>query len=310
MLAPPPANPTAWKDIADEALKVLALLVGAAWTLLQYWRTHPNRQKPEVIVEGRMLQQNEDAYLSIHASMKNVGQREYCIDRRGTSLRIWELSEASIKEKALPDEFEVLKVFSEHRQMEAGTTIHDNLALALPKSKHASVSLYRIELRVRVSAYISAWRKMWRSLFRRLLTRTLKAALGNDFESVHRTRITERLGTKFDQALFSFTFDELFVGVRNRKAEFREIFGRDFGEIVERPPALKMRWWRFLFRMSQVDFTIFRTNCLVEPLKEPVPNVSSTRLEDKASTTALKETADADPSIPVDSHVAVRTAAV
>ena len=300
------AKLAAHKDIADLALKGSALVVGAAWTLLQYWRTHPNRHKPEVGVEGRLLRRNGEVYLTIHCSMKNLGQREYLIDKRGTGLRIWRLSQESLQANALPFAFQILEVFTEHNQMEAGTTIHDNKAVAIPQ-KTESVVLYRVQLRVRVSGNISLRRRICRRLFLTLLTKNLKRAMGDSFEASY-PKAEQQFGKKF-RDIFSFKFDELFKGTTSRKPEFRKVVNKDLGEILGPFAGLKAGFLRVLWALSSVDFTIFRTNCLIESTVEPMA-AENVLTSVAASLPPPKEDADADAPVPATSRMAAGTAAV
>jgi hypothetical protein len=150
-----------WLDVvADKAIKVIGVVVGAAWTYFLYRRSHPDQSKPEVEVEGVPFKKKGKTYLSIGCKMKNVGQSDYWIEKRGTLLSVFPLP-GDEKEPLNP----VLarRVFTDHTQMEAGATIRECTVLPIPDS--LNLDRFRgleIRLWVRLSGKVGIVRKRFR----------------------------------------------------------------------------------------------------------------------------------------------------
>lgn len=66
-----------WQDVADRVIKFLALLAGAAWTLMQYQRSRTYAQKLELELETRMFFK-DGPYLETELRLKTWERRGMC----------------------------------------------------------------------------------------------------------------------------------------------------------------------------------------------------------------------------------------
>jgi hypothetical protein len=143
-LADPHAVATFWLDVADKAIKTLALFVGAGWTYLNYRRGRTFRRRLEPEVKGELFERSGAHYLSIVCRLKNVGLSEIPLQQRGTACTVFAIREKDMRPS---DPVDILEVFTEHAWIEPGELIahHELIALAF-----FSLDLVGIELRMRV----------------------------------------------------------------------------------------------------------------------------------------------------------------
>lgn len=147
LMTPADLNPTAtfWLDVSDKALKALAVLLGGAWTWMNYRRSRTYKQRLESGIAGEIFQQAGHFYLSIVCHLKNVGLGLYEIRQKGTACVVTALrrdSDGRIQE----DRLKTLSVFTEHQWIEPGEPIDDPLLVEVP-SPDTFVAL-RVSLRV------------------------------------------------------------------------------------------------------------------------------------------------------------------
>lgn len=149
----PHADARFWLPVADATIKFIALLVGAAWTWMNYWRGRTHKHRPVLETSGKLFKKNGRLYLSVVGRLKNVGQSKYEIEREGTACEVWALTEDA------PAPGELIwtsDVFIEHRWMEPGGQTEDALLIEVPAhlSEDTIVAL-RIGLRL-VSAGVES----------------------------------------------------------------------------------------------------------------------------------------------------------
>jgi len=64
------ANAKFWLEVADAIVKFIALLVGAAWALMNYLRGRTYKRKLELGITGKLFRRNGKLYLSILCRLK------------------------------------------------------------------------------------------------------------------------------------------------------------------------------------------------------------------------------------------------
>lgn len=115
-----------WLDVADKAIKGIAVLVGGAWTYSNFLRARTFRPRIECTVSGQIFRKNGQAYALVSCVLKNAGQSKYVISQKGTYLEPIALTPAG--RVKLPG----AEVFSEHAWIEPGEQIVDPVVLAIP----------------------------------------------------------------------------------------------------------------------------------------------------------------------------------
>jgi hypothetical protein len=155
MLADPVVHTEAkfWLDVGDAAIKFVALLVGAAWTWMNYRRGRIYTHKPMVRTTGRLFTKSGELYVSILCELKNIGQSKYEIEQEGTACRVWAITD----DMPTPEELIWLSsVFTQHGWMEPGGEIVDPLLIRIPPHlSEAQLVGIRVGLRV-VSAGVES----------------------------------------------------------------------------------------------------------------------------------------------------------
>ena len=90
-----------WLDVADKAIKALAVAVAALWTLMNYKKSRTFQRKLEPTVCGEVFESGGNYYALVSCRLKNVGQSHYTITKEGTALEALKLT---------PDGREILSV--------------------------------------------------------------------------------------------------------------------------------------------------------------------------------------------------------
>jgi hypothetical protein len=137
----PHANAKFWLDVADDIIKFIALLVGAAWTWMNYLRGRTYKRKLEADVTGHLFRKNAQLYLSIHCQLKNVGQSEYPIEQHGSGCQVIAYSGGP------PELLWTFSVFTEHGWLEPGEQIDEPLLLRVRVDPTRLIGL-RLHLKV------------------------------------------------------------------------------------------------------------------------------------------------------------------
>ena len=83
------ANAKFWLEVADAIVKFVALLVGAAWALMNYLRGRTYKRKLELGITGKLFRRNGKLYLSVLCRLKNVGLAMYPIKQEGSACQIF-----------------------------------------------------------------------------------------------------------------------------------------------------------------------------------------------------------------------------
>ena len=134
------AEPAAAKHTSmstDDVLKSLAVIVGGAWTYLNYVRGRTFRKRLEVEITGSIFQDEGLSFFSGRCHLKNVGLAQTKIVEVGTGVSIYTLRlvETASGRKTSKEEIVVLPLFEKHGWVEPGESISDPFVAVLPERK-------------------------------------------------------------------------------------------------------------------------------------------------------------------------------
>jgi hypothetical protein len=149
MLFSPEVHPyaTFWLDAADKLFKLVAVLVAASWTWMNYSRGRTYKRKLEASVSGEIFFKNGLAYLLAQCRLKNVGQSVYKIQQKGTACTVESLS---LKGRT---RLNVVSVFTLHEWIEPGELVDDPFVIPIPDTK----TFVALRLNLRVVSEGIAW---------------------------------------------------------------------------------------------------------------------------------------------------------
>src|SRR5271168_3492517 len=85
--AQPHATARFWLDVIDEVIKAIAVLVGAAWTWMNYRRSRTYAKKLELQLSGSSFRR-EGLYVEINAGLKNLGASRHRPQQEGTTCEL------------------------------------------------------------------------------------------------------------------------------------------------------------------------------------------------------------------------------
>lgn len=111
---------TFWLDVADKAIKALAVTIGAAWTYNNVRRSRIYARKLEPCVSGTLFEKNGGLYVLISCELKNIGQTKYPIEQKGTYVGAVAISDQGEERRVL-----ALEIFKDHDWIEPGEQISE-----------------------------------------------------------------------------------------------------------------------------------------------------------------------------------------
>lgn len=129
-----------WLDVADKAIKALAVAVAGLWTLMNYRKSRTFQRKLEPSVSGEIFESGGKRYMLVLCRLKNVGQSQYTITKEGTALEALKLTPQG------RETLSVNAVFQEHAWIEPGEQIEDPIVLTIPER----VTFVAIKLNLRI----------------------------------------------------------------------------------------------------------------------------------------------------------------
>lgn len=83
-----------WLDIVDKAVKVVAVLLGGAWTLMHYLRGRTFKRRLEPGVNGLLFRSGGEAYVVVTCTLKNLGLSKCDLDFPGTWCEVQQMKPA------------------------------------------------------------------------------------------------------------------------------------------------------------------------------------------------------------------------
>jgi hypothetical protein len=138
---------TFWLDVADKGIKALAVMVGAAWTHINFLRSRTFKRKVESSVSGKMFVKEGRYYVLVSCRLHNVGQSKYPIKQKGTYLEAMTLDPGGRRR------LKGAEIFEDHGWIEPGEQIEEPLVLAIPDPK----TYVALRLNMRVVSKTVEW---------------------------------------------------------------------------------------------------------------------------------------------------------
>jgi hypothetical protein len=143
------AEPSSWTK-ADTISKFAIAIIGGLWSWVTYVRGRTFRRRLELKVSGEVFLEGNVRFLSIIATIRNVGLSKAKLFQEGTSLRMVRLQmRADSDSLKLPRELHLgtAPIFEKHGWVEPGEEIQDVLFLQLPSNSPQDIAV-RLSLRV------------------------------------------------------------------------------------------------------------------------------------------------------------------
>lgn len=144
-------------DTIDEAVKVAAVVVGAAWTFLNYVRGRTFRSRLDIDLTGTINERAGVEFFVGSCTAKNVGLSKVPLQKVGTGASVYAMRLAPSKSggfRIVEQEVKVFQIFDRHGWVEPGEQITDPFAVTVPDAPGALVA-------VRVAVMISSGEITW-----------------------------------------------------------------------------------------------------------------------------------------------------
>ena len=115
---------------------IIAVMVGGLWTYFHYFKGRLYYPRLELKVSGSVHADGSNKYLLTNVHLKNLGNRDFRIQRAGTGLRISSLGdrEAQVDDLrfAHQNKLKTVRIFADHQWIESNESIGDDLLFRLP----------------------------------------------------------------------------------------------------------------------------------------------------------------------------------
>lgn len=125
----------------DFIVKVIAVILGALWTIWNYTKSRPYSQKLDLEIIGDLFFK-ESLYIDINVALKNLGAAKHKLQHEGTSCDLIlvhaDLSEQSVR---------LFSVFDLHNGIEPGESINDRILWRI-EAPSPDIVWLRVNLRV------------------------------------------------------------------------------------------------------------------------------------------------------------------
>jgi hypothetical protein len=128
-------------DVADKAIKLVAVLLGGVWTYWNYRKSRTYAQKMELQIASSMFQRDA-IYIEVTAKLKNLGATIHNVQQEGTYCEI-----VAILSDLTTQTVRLLPVFTRDSFIEPGESISDRLLVMVPPDA-SSIVWFRIDLEV------------------------------------------------------------------------------------------------------------------------------------------------------------------
>ena len=115
-----------WLDVVDKAVKVVAVLLGGAWTLMHYLRGRTFKRRLEPGVSGLLFRSGGEAYVVVTCTLKNLGLSKCDLDFPGTWCEVQQMRPTG-REK-----LRRFPIFRDHPWIESGEPVTESVVLPVP----------------------------------------------------------------------------------------------------------------------------------------------------------------------------------
>jgi len=140
-----------WLDVADKAIKAVALLIGGLWTYWNFKKSRLYSKRLDLMLSGTVFQVRGETYVDFTASIKNVGAARHSLDQEGTYCELRAIY------TDLSDELLYANpIFQTDQHIEPSTTVMDRLQWHVVKP---SVPIVWFEIRLRVISDKVEWKR-------------------------------------------------------------------------------------------------------------------------------------------------------
>lgn len=152
MFTPPQPEPVLKTsvEVAKNICEIVAILVGAFWTYLNYFRGRTYRPRLECAIDASVQEHSDYAYLKVVTRVKNVGLSKVPIDQEGTGLLVYSLraldsGPSSPIQAKWNDSGGAFSVLTNHRWIEPGEPVSEPLMIAL---SDRTATAYKVMIKV------------------------------------------------------------------------------------------------------------------------------------------------------------------
>ncbi len=127
-----------WVETAKNVCEILAILGGAAWTYLNYFRGRIYKPRLECSIEASIEKHSGHSFLKAAVKVRNIGLSKVPIQQKGTGLLIYSAKmqdqPPSFPSEVLWDEpVAAFDVFSGKNGVEPSEAISESVMIALPQ---------------------------------------------------------------------------------------------------------------------------------------------------------------------------------
>jgi hypothetical protein len=137
----PWAEPKFWLDVADKAIKALALMLGGAWTVVNYFRGRTFAKRLEFAHYGRVVHLGGRGYLVVRCEMKNLGLSKLNLRQTGTGCELYELAPTELNPPPTVKSNYFFSVFTEHHWIESQEQLFHEEMISLDEFSAESVAV-------------------------------------------------------------------------------------------------------------------------------------------------------------------------
>ena len=152
MFAEPQVQPpfSNWVEMVKNVCEILAILVGAAWTYLNYFRGRTYKPRLECSVDASIERLSGHSFLRTVVRVRNIGLSRVPIQQRGTALLIYSV-DVKDRTPSFPGQVRwkepvaAFDVFAGEKWVEPSEPIAESFLVALP---HSDALAYKVTLKV------------------------------------------------------------------------------------------------------------------------------------------------------------------
>jgi len=108
-----------WLDVADKAIKFVAVVIGGLWTWWNYRKARTYEQKLELEVDGRIFVRN-GLFGDVRATVKNIGATKHSVSHQGTFCVL-----SAVRDDLTEERVRLFSVFSSIGKIEPGESMND-----------------------------------------------------------------------------------------------------------------------------------------------------------------------------------------
>lgn len=135
-------------DVIEKLLTILAIVVGGLWAYYNYFRGRVYKPRLEPNITGKLSSDDHHLHLHLNCKLKNVGLSKLDIDHDASGIRVFSYEppgDITEIERADWQRIGTFPVFENHRWIETGETIENQILLSLQKG---NCRAFRVVMRV------------------------------------------------------------------------------------------------------------------------------------------------------------------